>query len=225
MEDERVAGSTPESESYAETTSAGAPPTVYLVDDDPAGIKSLKRLVETIGLNVQAFSSADEFLQDYRPMGPGCMVLDVRLPGMSGLELQKEMARLGMILPTIVVTGYADVRMAVEAMKTGAMEFLEKPFRSQELCDMIHRAIEQDKQNWDRRRYQREAQERIAQLTPAEREVFDLVVEGKTNKEMAQELGLSVRAVEDRRAKMTSRLQLTSRADLVKLAKDAQGTE
>lgn len=192
--------------------------TVFVVDDDPAVVGSLTQLVELVDFRAEAYLSANEFLQAYKPAGPACLVLDVRMPGMSGLELQKEMARSGIELPTIMITGHADVRMAVEAMKAGAMEFLEKPFRSQELCDNIQKAIRLDGDRWRREKEREEVEYRLADLTPAEREVMDSVVAGKTNKMIAEGLGLSVRAVEDRRARMMKKLGVKSRAELLELA-------
>ena len=126
-------------------------PTVFLVDDDPAIIAALKDLVGLLGLKACACRSADEFLENYQAVAPACLVLDVRMPGMSGLELQKELVARGIELPTIIITGFADVRMAVEAMKGGAIEFLEKPFRTQELCDLVQKAIRLDAVNWQNR--------------------------------------------------------------------------
>jgi len=192
--------------------------TVYVVDDDPAILRSAVEIVESLGLAAETFTSAAAFLKAYRPTGPACLVLDVRMPGMSGLELQKELAKLGAPLPVIVITGYGDVRTAVDAMKHGALEFLEKPFRAQELCDSVQRAIRQDQEAWAHRAQRDEAHKRIATLTHAEREVLQAVVAGKTNKMVAAELGLSLRAVEDRRARMMKKLQAESRADVVALA-------
>ena len=172
-----------------------------------------------IGLKAQSWSSGDAFLAAYAPTGPGCLVLDVRMPGMSGLELQKELNQRGAALPIILITGHADVRMAVEAMKAGALEFFEKPFRTQDLCDKIQEAVKLDKEKWQRRKERENAESRIGSLTPAERQVMELIADGKTNKEIAAELDLSLRAVEDRRARMMKRLQVKSRAELLRLLK------
>ena len=190
-------------------------PTVYLVDDDPSMIAALRELVGLLGLKAAAFRSANEFLDAYSSDGPGCLVLDVRLPGMSGLELQKELLARGIDLTTIFVTGFGNVRMAVEAMKAGAMDFLEKPFRMQELCDCIQRAVKLDATNWREREQRRQAQQQIAVLTQAEREVLGQVVAGKTNRLIAAELGLSIRAVEDRRARMMRKLNVSSHVELL----------
>ncbi len=196
--------------------------TVFVVDDDPAVIRALAKLVELIGLRVESYLSADEFLEAYYQAGPGCLVLDVRMPGMSGLELQKKMAQTGINLPIIIITGHGDVRMAVQAMKAGAVEFLEKPFRAQELCESIQKAVRLDSENRQRRQRRKSAECRIAELTDAERTVMNMVVAGKTNKMIAEELGLSVRAIEDRRARMMKKLRVQSRAQLSELAMAAE---
>jgi len=191
--------------------------TVFVVDDDPAVIEVLEDLVELIGLKVQSYRSAGEFLRGYQRTGPACLVLDIRMPGMSGLELQKQLTTTGEAIPIIIITGHADIRMAVDAMKAGACEFLEKPFRTQELCDSIQKAVRLDQDAWQRRRHREDAQRRIEQLTSAEREVMEMVFAGKTNRMIAQELGLSLRAVEDRRARMMKKLAIESRAELVEI--------
>jgi FixJ family two-component response regulator len=191
--------------------------TVYIVDDDPAIIKALVELVKLIGLRSEAYTSADAFLAAYKPCGPACMILDVRMPGMSGMELQRHLAANGTPLPLIVVTGHADVRMAVEAMKMGAVEFLEKPFRMQELCDNIQKAVRIDEERWIQREQKEKVDRRFENLTPAERAVMSLVAAGKTNKIIADELGLSVRAIEDRRSRMMRKLGVKSRGELLEL--------
>jgi len=193
-------------------------PTVYIVDDDPDINRAVTQLVKLIHLDVKAYTSADAFLAAFRRTAPGCLVLDVRMPGMSGLELQRELLRNGNELPTIIITGYGDIRMAVEAMKAGAVEFLEKPFRTQELCDSIQRAVRLDQQRWQRRKQRERADRRLGDLTSAERHVMEMVVLGKTNKDIAEELGLSVRAIEDRRARMMKKLGVKTRAELLELA-------
>jgi FixJ family two-component response regulator len=196
--------------------------TVYVVDDDPAVVKAISALIEMIGMRVVECTSAPEFLEVYKPSGPACLVLDVRMPGMSGLELQRRLAATGTTLPVIIVTGHADVRMAVEAMKLGAIDFLEKPFRAQELCDCIQKAVQMERENWLRRARQESADRRIQHLTNAEREVMELVLLGKTNKMIAEELGLSLRAVEDRRARMMRKVGVESRAELAHLLNAAR---
>lgn len=194
-----------------------AQPVVYVVDDDPAVSRVVAELVKAIRLNVEAYGSAEEFLEAYQGDGPGCLVLDVRIPGTSGTELQKRLAAAGSTLPIIFITAHADVRMAVEAMERGAFGFLEKPFRMQELCEKIQSAVTQDAEAWRRRQQREGANRRLARLTPAERRVVDLIVAGQTNKMIAGELGLSVRTVEVHRARLMEKLGLKSRADLVKL--------
>jgi FixJ family two-component response regulator len=200
-----------------------AQPLVHVVDDDPAILRLLADLVKAIGLNVAAYRSAEEFLEAYQPSGPGCLVLDVRVPGMSGLELQKRLAAAGSTLPIVFITGHADVRMAVEAMERGAFGFLEKPFRPQELCEKIAAAVRLDSEAWRRREEQQAAAARLAQFTPAERKVADRVVVGKTNKMIAQELGLSTRTVEAQRAKLMERLEVKTRSELIRLMATATG--
>jgi FixJ family two-component response regulator len=191
-------------------------PTVYVVDDDAGVVRELTRLLSTIGLPSLSFRSADEFLQS-SPRGPGCVLLDVRMPGMSGLELQERLVHDGLTLPVIFLTGHADVPMAVQAMKAGAFEFLEKPFRAQELCDKIQKAIRLDKERWKKRRHVESVRSRLASLTPGESEVLACLASGKTNKAIAQELHLSVRGVEARRSKMMRKLGVTSRGELFQL--------
>ena len=174
-------------------------------------VAALKELVEMLGLNCSSFRSAAEFLEAYRPTGPGCLVLDVRMPGMSGLELQKELIARGIDLPTIIITGFADVRIAVEAMKAGAIEFLEKPFRTQELCDHIQKAIKLAVVKWEHHQQRAEVERHLSSLTRAEKQVLGLIVAGKTNRLMAAELDLSVRTIEDRRARLMHKLGVRSR--------------
>jgi FixJ family two-component response regulator len=200
-----------------------AQPLVYVVDDDPAIIRLLADLAKAIGLNVAAYRSAEEFLEACKPSGPGCLVLDVRIPGMSGMEIQKQLTAAGSTLPIIFITGHADVRMVVEAMERGAFGFLEKPFRPQELCEKIAAAVRLDSEAWRRREEQQAAAGRLAQLTPAERKVGDRVVAGKTNKMIAQELGLSTRTVEAQRARLMERLGIGSRTELVRLIVAVRG--
>ena len=200
-----------------------AQPVVYVVDDDPAITRLLTELVKAMGLAVQACHSAEEFLDVYKPSGPSCLVLDVRVPGMSGMELQKHLAADGGRLPIVFITGHADVRMAVEAMERGAFGFLEKPFRAQELCEKIRGAVELDLEAWRRREERDHAAAWLAQLTPAERRVADRLIIGKTNKMIAEELGLSPRTVEAQRASLMDRLRLKSRTELVELVAAERG--
>jgi two-component system response regulator FixJ len=197
-------------------------PTVFIVDDDPSITDALSELVDIIDLKPAAYNSADLFLKAYRPDGPACLVLDIRMPGMSGLELQRELVSRGDRVPIIIITGHGDIRMAVEAMGAGAFNFLEKPFRTQELCDNIQKAIKLDEERWQTHRQRQDAKKRMDRLTPAEHAVLDQVVAGRTNKMIAEELDVSVRAVEDRRARMMKRLEVDSRAELLELAAAAK---
>jgi len=193
-------------------------PVVYVGDDDPAVIRVLTQIVRAMGLNVEAYESADKFLRAYNSTRPGCLVLDVLVPGMTGMELQKELAAIGSALPIIFITGHADVRMAVEAMERGAFGFLEKPFRIPELCERIQNAVRLDIGLWHQQEELKIANRRFAELTPAERRTADLLVAGQTNKMIAQQLGLSTRTIEVHRARLMRKLGVKSRAELVRLA-------
>jgi len=171
-----------------------------------------------LGHPVRAFASAAEFLRAYSPDQPGCLVLDVKMPGMSGLELQRRLADDGVTLPVVMISGHADVRIAVEAMTLGAITLLEKPFSLDELLGHIRKAIEKDAAERAARGKEDDARGRLAALTPKEREVLDQVVAGRTNREIADTLGLSVRAVEDRRARLMKKAGVNSLAELVALA-------
>ncbi|MBN2579841.1 MAG: response regulator transcription factor [Pirellulales bacterium] len=197
-------------------------PTVFVVDDDPAINQTIKELVELIGLKALVYTSARAFLDEFERTGPGCLVLDVRMPGMSGLELQRKLTDADDRLPVIIVTGHADVPMAVDAMKLGALDFLEKPFRTQELCESIQRAVHLDVERWRRRQQQAQAERKLECLTSAEREVMEKVLDGKTNKTIALELALSIRAVEDRRSRMMKKLAVKSRAELLELVRSCE---
>jgi two-component system, LuxR family, response regulator FixJ len=192
-------------------------PTVFVVDDDDAVRESLSWLIESVGLRVETYASPREFLAAYDPVRPGCLVLDVRMPGMSGLDLQDRLAPLQNPPPTIIITGHGDVPMAVRAMKAGAVDFIEKPFNDQVLLDCIQRALERDDQN--RRRQMRRASvgTLLAQLTPREREVMDRMVAGMPNKAMAADLGISVKTVEAHRAKVMEKMQAESLSELVRM--------
>ncbi|MFI5397089.1 MAG: response regulator transcription factor [Candidatus Binatia bacterium] len=197
--------------------------TVFVVDDDPAMRESLRWLIESVGLNVETFPTAQEFLESYDPSTPGCLVLDIRMPGMSGLDLQSELAARKIPVPILIITGHAEVPVAVRALKAGALDFIQKPFSDQLLLDRIRRAIEADvlsRRAWSERA---EVAARVGQLTPREREVMDLVIAGKANKVIASELGLSPKTVEVHRAHVMKKMQVDSLADLVRLGILARG--
>lgn len=191
--------------------------TVFVVDDDQAVARSLRWLFESVQLQVETFSSAQSFLDGYDSSKPGCLVLDVRMPGMSGLDLQERLAAQRIHLPIIFITGHGDVQMAVRAVKAGAFDFVEKPFNDQDLLERIHKAITFDavQRSQDAQRTQLRAL--FASLTTREREVLDLVVEGKSNKAIANWFGLSAKTIEVHRAKMMEKMNARSVADLVKM--------
>jgi two-component system response regulator FixJ len=192
-------------------------PTVFVVDDDPAIRESLRWLIESVGLNVKIFATAQEFLDGYDPSLAGCLVLDIRMPGMSGLDLQNELAARKVNIPILIITGHAEVPVAVRAMKAGALDFIEKPFSDQLLLDRIRRAIEADAEFRRLHSQQAAVAARLAELTPREREVMDLVIAGKANKVIASELGLSPKTIEVHRAHVMKKMQVDSLADLVRV--------
>jgi two-component system, LuxR family, response regulator FixJ len=192
--------------------------TIFLVDDDQAVLRSLTALVEVVFPRVKAYSSATEFLADYKPNTPGCLVLDVAMPDMNGLELQRKLVQEKIDLPIVFITGYGNVQMAVGAMQAGAINFLEKPFHEQQLWDSIRKALEVDSQNRRRRTRRNRIEERLAKLTEGERAVLNLLLEGKQNKEIATELNLSNRTIEDRRSRLMKKMGARSVAELVRLA-------
>jgi FixJ family two-component response regulator len=191
------------------------------VDDDEAVRGSLKLLLKTIGVPAQAYASAQEFLDTFDAQRPGCLVLDIRMPGMSGLELQEALNARGALLPIIFITGHGDVPMAVEAMQRGALDFLQKPFRDQDLLDRIHKALEKDRAGRELLGNRATIRARIAELTPREREVLALVTEGKANKVIAGDLGVSQRTVEIHRAHVMEKMGANSLAHLVRMVIDA----
>lgn len=191
--------------------------TVYVVDDDDGMRRALSLLLNTVGYKTAAFASPKEFLDKFKPNTGGCLVLDIRMPGMSGLELQQHLNRMGSLLPVIFVTGHGDVPMAVQAMKEGAFEFLQKPFRDQDLLDRINHALEQDKEIRSTLARRADVLRRFESLTPREKEVMAMVVDGVANKVIAVDLGLSERTVEIHRAKVMEKMGARSVAHLVKL--------
>ena len=201
----------------------GRPVTVYIVDDDAAVRDSLCLLLKSLGLAALPYGSAAEFLAGYDPEQPGCVVLDVRMPGMSGLELQHELNRRGTIIPVIFVTGHGDVPMAVEAMRHGAFEFLQKPFREQDLIDCVQRAIARDSRNRAQLGEKEQIRARLKTLTIREAEVLRLVIQGKANKVVAGDLGISQRTVEVHRANLMEKMRASSLAQLVKMMLTVEG--
>jgi len=193
-------------------------PIVFVVDDDPSVREALSSLIRSIDLNVETFSSAREFLQHKRPDVPACLVLDVRLPGLSGLDLQRELVTAKNSIPIIFITGHGDVPMSVRAMKAGAVEFLTKPFRDQELLDAIHQAIERDRELLKQRSEAAMLNARYQALTPREREVMGLVVRGLLNKQIAGELGTSEITVKIQRGQAMKKMQAQSVPDLVRIS-------
>ena len=191
---------------------------VYVVDNDPSMRASIQDLVGSVGLGARLFASPQEFLASQRPEVPGCLVLDVRLPGMSGLTLQEELVRVGVDLPVIFITGHGDIRTSVRAMKAGAIEFLTKPFRDQDVLDAIHAAIERDKAR--RRAAVRvgELQERYATLTERERQIMTFIVTGRANKQIAFDLDLSEMTVKVHRGQVMRKMRAGSLAKLVRMA-------
>lgn len=195
-------------------------PTIYVVDDDEGVRNSLRFLLRSVGLATRPFASAQEFLQSYDPKLPGCLVLDVRMPGMSGLELQQQLNLRGAIIPVIFITGHGDIPMAVEAMQHGAFDFLQKPFRDQDLIDRIQRALERDARSRAALAHHDKIRDRFNSLTPREREVLALMTRGKPNKVMAGELGVSQRTVEIHRARVMEKTGAASLAQLVRMEMD-----
>lgn len=192
--------------------------TVFVVDDDQAMRTSLQWLIESTGMPVQTYESADAFLASHYPGRAGCLLLDVRMPGMTGLELQGYLAREGYRLPVILITGHGDVAMAVKAMKAGAVDFIEKPFHDEDLLRSIRNALEFDQKHRASRSAQAEIAMRLAELTPREHEVMTMVTDGKSNKEIAASLGVSAKTVEAHRARVMEKMRAESLAELVRMA-------
>jgi two-component system, LuxR family, response regulator FixJ len=196
-------------------------PKVFVVDDDEAVRNSLRLLLKSLGMPAVAHGSAEEFLATYDPEQPGCVVLDVRMPGMSGPELQDELNRRGAVIPVIFITGHGDVPMAVEAMRHGAVDFLQKPFSDKDFLDRIQSALSADQRNRETLGAKDQIRALIATLTPRERQVLELVTLGKSNKVIAGDLGVSQRTVEIHRAHVTEKMGATSLAHLVRMTINA----
>ena len=195
-----------------------AGPTVFIVDDDPAVLKSLSRLLRSARLDVATFSSPREFLERHDPSAPGCLVLDVAMPGLNGLELQEALTAKGSELPIIFLTGHGDIPMSVQAMKRGAVDFLTKPVNDEDLLKAVHVAIEKDRLQRQTRAEVAEIQQRLATLTPREREVMEHVISGQLNKQTAADLGTVEKTIKVHRARVMEKMKVQSVAELVRLA-------
>ena len=196
---------------------------VYIVDDDDAIRDSLTWLLEASGIRVESYDCATDFLARYQPEPPCCMVLDIRMPGMSGTELQDRLIERGERIPIIFITAHGDVPMAVQAVKKGAVDFIEKPFNDRQLLDLIGRALRHEEALQRHRQAEVQAAARLELLTPREKEVLDLVVAGRLNKTIADQLGISIKTVETHRAKVMEKMQARSLADLIQSALAARG--
>jgi two-component system response regulator FixJ len=192
-------------------------PTVFIVDDDIEVRDAIKLLMDSVGLDAEVFESAQNYLERFDPRRPGCLVLDIRMKGMSGLDLQDRLTEEPMHPPIIIITGHGDVPMAVRAVKSGAVDFIEKPFNDQLLLDAVHRAIEQDADNRGRASRLADIRERLDKLTPREREIMDMVVAGNRNKVIAIDLGISQSTVEAHRAKVMEKMEATSLSELMRM--------
>ena len=197
--------------------------TVLVVDDDPDARQSLEFLIRSVGLNIRSYASATDFLNSPDIGSAGCLVLDLRMPGMSGLELQEKLNEMNVGIPIILLTAYAEVPIAVKAMKAGAVDVIQKPYSQQVLLDRIQQALAKDRANRKRVREVGDARGKLARLTQGERDVLDRLRVGKSNKEIASELGLTRRGIEARRANIMKKLQADSLADLLRMVMVADG--
>jgi RNA polymerase sigma factor (sigma-70 family) len=196
---------------------------VHIIDDDDALRDSLVWLLESTGLKVASYPSAEAFLEVWTPTLRGCLILDIRMPGMSGLELHEKLNSQHSTLPVIFITGHGDVPMAVTALKKGAFDFIEKPFHDQDMLNLIEQCLARDRSQHQHRRQGADAQRHIEQLTPREREVLELIVAGRLNKQIADELGISIKTVEVHRARVMEKMEADSLAELVQSVLHAKG--
>ncbi len=195
----------------------GLPPVVFVIDDDPSVRSSLKFLISTVGLQVETFDSAEAFLHRKPPDTASCLVLDVRLRGLSGLDFQRELATRNIRIPIVFITGHGDIPMSVRAMKAGAVEFLTKPFRDQDLLDAIRMALERDRARREQEKEVTELQQRFESLTPREQEVISMVVSGMLNKQIAGQLGTAENTVKVHRSRAIEKMHAQSLAELVRM--------
>ena len=198
-------------------------PTVFIVDDDEPVRNALRLLMKSVGHDAMTFASGDEFLASCNPGVSGCLILDIRMPGMSGLELQEKLHKQGVDLPIIFITGHGDVPMAVEAMKHGAFEFLQKPFREQDLVDRVNEALENNLNVQNLSLQRTEIEHLVTKLTPRERQIMDMIVQGKASKVIAIDLGVSQRTIDTHRTRIMRKMQARSLAELVQMAVRIQG--
>ena len=193
-------------------------PTVYVVDDDVSVREALKNLLQSVGLRVETFDSADKFLSNKPAAAPSCLILDVRLPGLSGLDLQRQLAQINHEIPIVFITGHGDIPMSVRAIKAGAVEFLTKPFRDQDLLDAVRQAVERDREARSREAEMADLRQRYASLTTREQQVLGFVVRGLINKQIAAEIGISEPTVKLHRGRLMDKMQAESLADLISMA-------
>ncbi len=200
-------------------------PTVFVVDDEPDIRDALRMLLGSVGLKVETFASARDFLKGYDAARPGCLILDVRMPGMSGPELQEQLRTNRIQIPVIIITGHGDVPTTVRTMKAGAVDVIEKPFNDQVLIDRVQQALERDARQRETAAGLKAIEQRLARLTPREREVMQAIVQGKLNKVIAADLGLSTRTVEIHRARIMEKMQARSVSKLVQMVLHVQTSE